>query len=84
MASRGVSPYWWTGLITGVLLILLAFWVSGSDRVFDLARRAYLILFWVGFMALFRGITQIMLAAGVRNDRALADTSDGRRLELPT
>ena len=30
VASRGVSPYWWVGLITGILLILLAFWVSGS------------------------------------------------------
>jgi len=54
------------GLITGVLLILLAFWVSGSDRVYALAQRTYLILFWVGFFALFKGIMQIVLAFGVR------------------
>jgi hypothetical protein len=41
-------------LVTGILLILLAFWVSGSDRVYALAQRTYLILFWVGFLALFR------------------------------
>jgi hypothetical protein len=46
-------------LITGILLILLAFWVSGSDRVYALAQRTYLILFWVGFLALFRGFSQI-------------------------
>ncbi|HEX4863256.1 MAG TPA: DUF308 domain-containing protein [Acidimicrobiales bacterium] len=67
IASRNMNPYWWIGLITGVLLILLAFWVSGSDRVFALARRSYLILFWIGFMALFRGFSQLMLAFGVRH-----------------
>jgi uncharacterized membrane protein HdeD (DUF308 family) len=66
IASRPINPFWWIGLIAGILLILLAFWVSGSDRVFALRRRTYLLLFWVGFMALFRGITQIMLAFGIR------------------
>jgi uncharacterized membrane protein HdeD (DUF308 family) len=62
-----VNPYWWIGLVTGILLLLLAFWVSGSDRVYALAQRAYLILFWVGFMALFKGITQIVMAFGIRH-----------------
>jgi uncharacterized membrane protein HdeD (DUF308 family) len=66
VASRAINPFWWIGLIGGILLILLAFWVSGSDRVYALRQRAYLILFWVGFLALFRGITQIMLAFGIR------------------
>lgn len=64
---HGVSPYWWVGLISGILLILLAFWVSGSDRVYALAQRTYLILFWVGFMSLFRGLSLIMLAFGIRH-----------------
>ena len=67
IASRPMNPFWWIGLIAGILLILLAFWVSGSDRVYNLRQRAYLILFWVGFMALFKGITQIMLAFGIRH-----------------
>jgi uncharacterized membrane protein HdeD (DUF308 family) len=62
-----VNPLWWVNLITGILLVLLAFWVSGSDRVYALAQRTFLILFWVGLMALFRGFTQIMLAFGVRH-----------------
>jgi hypothetical protein len=57
-----VNPYWWLGLISGLLLILLAFWVSGSDRVYALAQRTYLILFWTGLFALFRGFSQIVLA----------------------
>jgi uncharacterized membrane protein HdeD (DUF308 family) len=66
-ASRVANPYWWVGLITGILLILLAFWVSGSDRVYALQQRSFLILFWVGFFALFKGFSQIMLAFGIRH-----------------
>jgi uncharacterized membrane protein HdeD (DUF308 family) len=67
VSTRATNPYWWIGLITGVLLLLLAFWVSGSDRVYALAQRTYLILFWVGFFALFKGIMQIVLAFGIRH-----------------
>jgi uncharacterized membrane protein HdeD (DUF308 family) len=77
IATRAVNPYWWIGLITGILLVLLAFWVSGSNRVYNLNSRTYLILFFVGFFALFRGISQIVLAftirhAGKEAGRALA------------
>ena len=67
IASRGVNPYWGFGLAAGILLIVLAFWVSGSDRVYALAQRTYLILFWVGLFALFKGFSQIMLAFTVRH-----------------
>jgi uncharacterized membrane protein HdeD (DUF308 family) len=67
ISSHGVNPYWWLNLIVGILLILLAFWVSGSDRVYALAQRAYLILFWVGFFALFKGFSQIFLAFNMRH-----------------
>jgi hypothetical protein len=67
IASRDVNPYWWLGLIAGILLLLLAFWVSGSDRAYALAQRSYLILFWVGFFALFKGFSQIVLAFGIRH-----------------
>jgi uncharacterized membrane protein HdeD (DUF308 family) len=76
VASRAENRFWWVGLVSGILLILLAFWVSSSDRVFNLSNRAFLILFWVGFMALIRGFTQIMLAFSIR--RA------GRELEAET
>jgi hypothetical protein len=44
-----------------------------------LAQRTYLILFWVGLMALFRGFSQIFLAftvrhAGEKAAAALGDT----------
>jgi len=67
VSSRGENPYWWLGLVSGILLVLLAFWVSASDRVFQLQARTYLILFWVGLWALFRGITAIVLAFTIRH-----------------
>jgi uncharacterized membrane protein HdeD (DUF308 family) len=67
IASRALNPYWWLSLITGILLILLAFWVSGSDRVYALAQRTALILFWVGFFALFRGFSQIFFAFAIHH-----------------
>jgi uncharacterized membrane protein HdeD (DUF308 family) len=66
VASREENRYWWVSLVTGILMILLAFWVSSSDRVYNLANRTFLILFWVGFMALIHGISQIVLAFSVR------------------
>jgi uncharacterized membrane protein HdeD (DUF308 family) len=67
VASRGETPYWWTGLVSGVALLLLALWVSTDDPSDTLARRTFLILFWVGVMALFRGIASIMLAFTLRH-----------------
>jgi uncharacterized membrane protein HdeD (DUF308 family) len=79
VASRAVNPYWWVNLIAGILLVLLAFWVSGSDRVYALAQRTFLILFWVGFFALFRGFSQIFLAFAVRHEGTEAASIDAAR-----
>jgi uncharacterized membrane protein HdeD (DUF308 family) len=67
VASRGETPYWWTGLLSGVILLLLAAWVSASDPQATVARRTYLILIWVGFMALLRGFTEIMMGFSLRH-----------------
>jgi uncharacterized membrane protein HdeD (DUF308 family) len=62
IATRDVNPVWGLGLAVGILEVLLAIWVS---QVYFPARAA-LLLFWVGFMAIFRGISQIVVAFGVR------------------
>jgi hypothetical protein len=49
--------------------------VSGSDRVYALQQRTYLILFWVGFMALFKGTNQVILAFGIRHAGKVAGTA---------
>jgi uncharacterized membrane protein HdeD (DUF308 family) len=66
VARRDVSPYWWIELVSGGLIVLLALWISTSDRVWTLAARSAFILLWVGFMAVFRGIRDIVLAFELR------------------
>jgi uncharacterized membrane protein HdeD (DUF308 family) len=69
IALNGETPHWWLDLVTGGLLILLAIWVSSSDGVWDLQGRASFILLWVGFMAVFRAISDVMLAFALRRLR---------------
>lgn len=67
VALRDETPYWWLDLVAGGLLTLLAIWVSTSDRTYGLLARGAFILLWVGFMAVFRGISDIMLAFSLRH-----------------
>ena len=62
VALRGVSPFWGLELVSGVLITALAIWVSVSDQVWDLRERVVFILLWVGLMAVFRGVSDIVLA----------------------
>jgi hypothetical protein len=50
--------------------------------VYALAQRTCLILFWVGFLALFRGFSQIMLAFSIRHAREEAAAIDPARPPL--
>lgn len=62
VVTKPVNELWWLGLIVGILEILLAFWAS--QQYF--APRAALILIWVGFFCMFRGISEIVLAFHLR------------------
>jgi uncharacterized membrane protein HdeD (DUF308 family) len=63
VSSRETNPHWWLGMIAGVLEILLGFWVSQQE----FPARALLLLIWVGFFALFRGFSDILLAFEMRS-----------------
>lgn len=56
--SRIINSVWWLGLVGGILEILVGFWAS-QQAVPD---RAVLLIVWVGLLAMFRGITEIVLA----------------------
>ena len=60
--ERVVNPLWWLGLISGILMVVLAFWVSGQ---FFLDRAATLLVF-AGVWALIKGITDIVRAFQMR------------------
>jgi uncharacterized membrane protein HdeD (DUF308 family) len=69
--SREGNPLWWLGLTVGLLEILLAMWVS--QQYYD--ARITLILIWVGFMAIFRGIAEIVMAFELHHARKSLETA---------
>jgi uncharacterized membrane protein HdeD (DUF308 family) len=63
--EKGVNPVWWLGLISGILMIVLAFWTSGQFFI----EKAYTLLVFAGIWALMQGITDIAKAFAVRSLR---------------
>src|SRR5215472_2291461 len=62
VSTREVNSMWWLGLVVGILEILLGFWASQQYRPVQ----GPLLLIWVGFFALFRGISEIVIAFELR------------------
>jgi uncharacterized membrane protein HdeD (DUF308 family) len=56
--SRIVNSAWWLGVVAGILEIFAGFWASAQL----VTVRAALLIIWVGLLALFNGINQIVLA----------------------
>jgi len=60
--ERDVNEFWWFGLISGVALVVLAFWTSGQFFI----HRVYLLLVFAGIWAMFQGVNEIFRAFQVR------------------
>jgi len=63
---RRVESLWWLTLISGLVQIGLGFWAVGY-----VGRSILLLVYWVGFWALFRGVTEIILAFQLRSIRSI-------------
>jgi uncharacterized membrane protein HdeD (DUF308 family) len=61
--TKEYNSLWGLGLAAGILEVLLGFWASQQFY----PARAVLVLIWVGFFALFRGISEIILAFRLRS-----------------
>ena len=61
--TKEVNPSWWLGLVTGILELVLGFWASQQQ----FPARGALLLLWVGFFALFRGISEIVIGFELRS-----------------
>jgi uncharacterized membrane protein HdeD (DUF308 family) len=61
-AEQDVNNLWWLTLVSGILLIVLAFWTSGTFFL----ERAYVLLVFAGIWALAKGITDIVRAFEIR------------------
>jgi uncharacterized membrane protein HdeD (DUF308 family) len=60
--EQPVYPLWWTGLISGIPMTVLAFWTAGQF----FAEKAYLLLVFAGIWALMQGIGDIARAFALR------------------
>jgi uncharacterized membrane protein HdeD (DUF308 family) len=61
--EREVNQLWWFGLISGIAMIVLAFWTSGQFFI----HRAYVLLVFAGIWALFAGVNDIFRAFLIRD-----------------
>ena len=62
-AERVFNGLWWMGLVSGILLIVLAFWTSGQFFL----ERAYTLLIFAGIWALLKGVTDIVRSFQLRD-----------------
>jgi uncharacterized membrane protein HdeD (DUF308 family) len=61
--ERPVHPRWWIGLVTGSLMIVLAFWTAGQFYI----EKVYILLVLAGIWELMEGVTNIMRAFEIRS-----------------
>ena len=60
--ERPGHSLWWLGLLSGIAIIVLAFWTSGQLFI----QKAYTLLVFAGIWALIHGITDIVRALAYR------------------
>jgi len=60
--ERPINSLWWLGLISGILMTVLAFWTAGQFWI----DKAYLLLVFAGIWALMAGVTDIVRAFEIR------------------
>jgi uncharacterized membrane protein HdeD (DUF308 family) len=61
-ASRQLNELWWVSLLSGILMIALAFWTAGQFFI----EKAYVLLVFAGIWALLHGVTDIIRAFQIR------------------
>lgn len=73
--SKAVNDAWWLGVIGGLLEVFVGFWVSAQSA----RTQALFLIIWAGLLALFRGISQIVLAFEMRSAQSRIERIDPHR-----
>jgi uncharacterized membrane protein HdeD (DUF308 family) len=61
-STRHLDNLWWLQLITGLIMVLIGFWaIAPDDATVSTYRGSVLLVVWVGFAALFRGISDLII-----------------------
>ena len=61
--AQPVNPLWWLGLVSGIPEVGPGFWASQQL----IGARGALLILWVGFHAILRGISDLVLAFEARS-----------------
>jgi uncharacterized membrane protein HdeD (DUF308 family) len=61
--EKPANDAWWLGLISGILMVILAFWTSGQFFI----DKAYTLLVFAGIWGLMHGITDLVRAFQLRS-----------------
>ena len=67
--DRDTNELWWFGLISGIAMIILAFWTGGQFFI----DKSYTLLVFAGIWALFHGVGDLIKAFQIRNLKRLAE-----------
>jgi uncharacterized membrane protein HdeD (DUF308 family) len=67
-SERDTNDLWWFGLISGIAMIILAFWTGGQFFI----DKTYTLLVFAGIWALFHGVGDLIKAFQIRNLKRLA------------
>lgn len=68
---RQMANLWWLWLISGVAMIILAFWTGGQFFI----EKQYVLLVFAGIWALFHGVGDLIKAFAIRKLRDLSPAS---------
>jgi uncharacterized membrane protein HdeD (DUF308 family) len=68
-AERETNELWWFGLISGVAMVILAFWTGGQFFI----EKQYVLLVFAGIWALFHGVGDLITAFQIRRLKDLPD-----------
>jgi uncharacterized membrane protein HdeD (DUF308 family) len=66
--ERDTNELWWFGLISGIAMVVLAFWTGGQFFI----DKSYTLLVFAGIWALFHGVGDLIKAFAIRRLRELA------------
>jgi hypothetical protein len=61
-AARELNDLWWVGLISGILMVILAFWTGGQFFI----EKSYLLLVFAGIWSLMQGFIDLVRAFQIR------------------
>ena len=66
---KGTNDLWWLGLVSGILMFILSFWVAGQFFF----EKVYVLLVFAGIWALLHGVGDFVRAFQLRSLGKMAD-----------